>query len=536
MKNEMVGGIAVSVIIPVYNVAPWLNECVESVVDQTFSDFEVLLIDDGSTDASGKMCDDWAEKDARIRVIHKENAGPSAARNRGISEAKGTCFTFLDADDRLDPEFLEKMYQGIAIQEADLVECDVWRLNNITGNKTLRRVSGVMGKVYSPEEQMEYGYTAIWKCMFRRELFTKNALQFPDCHSEARALYPLLLCLSKKRVYIPEPLYCYRLFREGSLSAAPRKTKDSGAEGIKAYEILLESFRQYGFYESCREVLKKLVIVKLSDLLAAFFTQRQPEEFAVLTEEYRKFIRKNFPEYQDRSYLAVGGYNLNRVLSNMDLLHDPAGRINFSSLISIMHPVKEQTEFKHKNRYRQIMLQREADNRFWSLMSERRPDFVALDFIEERFDLLACRGGFLTKSDAFEGCEERPEAERIILRNSAECLELWEESALAFIRRMAKEFPDTDMILIKSCLAEKKGDIRDQEFYANLDEIRKINRILEQYYRFFEQHCKKVKTVEATKCQYYFTDKEYEYGVIPSHLNELVNREIANRTEECIGI
>lgn len=81
MKNEMVGGIAVSVIIPVYNVAPWLNECVESVVDQTFSDFEVLLIDDGSTDASGKMCDDWAEKDARIRVIHKENAGPSAARN-----------------------------------------------------------------------------------------------------------------------------------------------------------------------------------------------------------------------------------------------------------------------------------------------------------------------------------------------------------------------------------------------------------------------------------------------------------------------
>ena len=92
------------------------------------------------------------------------------------------------------------------------------------------------------------------------------------------------------------------------------------------------------------------------------------------------------------------------------------------------------------------------------------------------------------------------------------------------------------MILIKSYLAEKKGDIRDQEFYADLDEIRKINRILEQYYRFFEQHCKKVKTVEATKCQYYFTDKEYEYGVIPSHLNELVNREIANRTEECIGI
>ena len=88
---------AVSVIIPVYNVAAWLDECLRSVVGQTFTDFEAILVDDGSTDGSSELCDEWAKKDFRIRVIHKENAGPSAARNTGILEAKGRYFCFLFA-------------------------------------------------------------------------------------------------------------------------------------------------------------------------------------------------------------------------------------------------------------------------------------------------------------------------------------------------------------------------------------------------------------------------------------------------------
>lgn len=528
--------VAVSVIIPVYNVADWLDECMKSVAGQTFPDFEVLLVDDGSTDASGKMCDEWAKRDSRVRVIHKKNEGPSAARNRGMLEAKGKCFSFLDADDWVDPTFLEKMYRAITSEQADMAECDVWRVNSITGDKTLRRVSGVMGEMYSPEERMEYGYTAIWKCMFERSLFENNGVVFPDCHSEARALYPLLLSLSRKWAYVPEPLYYYRLFREGSLSAAPRRTKESGAEGIKAYEILTESFRKYGIYDSRREVLKKLIIVKLSDLLAAFFTQRQEEEFEILTNQYRGFIRKNFSEYQDRIYLNIGGYNLNKILGNMDILHDPSGRINFSSLICLMHPIKGEIILHHKNRYRQFMLEREADNRFWQLMGAKKPDFIVLDFLEERFDVSAYQGGYLTKSDAFDECETTAETEKVIRRDSEECTKLWRESAASFIQRMEAEYPNTDIVLVKNYLAEKKGDVVSQEYFADLNEIRKINKMLEQYYSFFQKECRKVKIVEASECHYYFTDRQYEYGAIPSHLNELVNRNIAKMIEGCIGI
>ena len=111
---------AVSVIIPVYNVAAWLDECLRSVVGQTFTDFEAILVDDGSTDGSSELCDEWAKKDFRIRVIHKENAGPSAARNTGILEAKGRYFCFLDSDDWIELSFLQKMYQTISFEQADM--------------------------------------------------------------------------------------------------------------------------------------------------------------------------------------------------------------------------------------------------------------------------------------------------------------------------------------------------------------------------------------------------------------------------------
>ena len=169
-------------------------------------------------------------------------------------------------------------------------------------------------------------------------------------------------------------------------------------------------------------------------------------------------------------------------------------------------------------------------------MEGRRPDFVVLDFIEERFDMIAYAGGYLTKSDAFDDCETEAEPEKVVLRRSEECTKLWQESALAFIRRMEERYSGTDIILVKNYLAEKKGDVNSQAYFDGLDEIQKINKVLEGYYSFFEEHCKKVIIIEASECQYYFTDKEYEYGAIPSHLNELVNREIAKKIESCIGI
>lgn len=115
----------IDVIIPVYNVEKYLERCMESVLHQTFRDFNVLLVDDGSTDRSGELCDKYAEKYSFIRVIHKENGGASDARNRGLEESGSEYIAFIDSDDFVDPRYLETLY-GIAKEyDADLAICDM---------------------------------------------------------------------------------------------------------------------------------------------------------------------------------------------------------------------------------------------------------------------------------------------------------------------------------------------------------------------------------------------------------------------------
>ena len=113
----------ISVIIPVYKVEDYLTACVESVLAQTYQTFEIILVDDGSPDNCPQMCDEFAARDSRIRVIHKPNGGLSSARNAGIDGAKGEYLAFLDSDDLWTPLFLERLYRAIGETGADLAVC-----------------------------------------------------------------------------------------------------------------------------------------------------------------------------------------------------------------------------------------------------------------------------------------------------------------------------------------------------------------------------------------------------------------------------
>lgn len=114
---------AISVIVPVYNVEKYLPKCVSSILKQTFSDFELILVDDGSPDGCGVLCDEYAKKDSRVRVIHKKNGGLSDARNVGIDAAKGDYLMFIDSDDWIDVDMLELLYTQAQKYDAQIVEC-----------------------------------------------------------------------------------------------------------------------------------------------------------------------------------------------------------------------------------------------------------------------------------------------------------------------------------------------------------------------------------------------------------------------------
>lgn len=536
-EQQRNSNVSISVIVPVYNVYEWLDSCLESVINQTFGDFELILINDGSTDGSDLKCKQWAERDPRVRLIHKRNEGPSAARNVGIREARGSYLVFIDSDDWIDNGYLEIMYNRAIETNADMVECDVYRVNNETGVETYRVCSGVMGQDYTLEEHMKYGYTAMWKCLIKKELFIRNRLKFADCHSEARALYPLLLALSNRVENVHHALYYYRIFRKDSLTAKPRPhNEDVNAIGILALELLIQGFQTCGLYDKYKDTLQQIVQLKLTDLLAVFFYRKEYKDYRKLRENYYAFTAKIFPNIKPMRYLTVGGYNLNRIMIHMNYLHDPYCRFNFSSLISLMNPIKQTIVCSHKNRYRELMLEREMQNRFWDILKEITPRILFIDLIEERFDIIVYGEGYLTKSDAFDEAECSIDRTRTIVRTTQECHNLWKQSCEQFVNRMKTEYPLTGIILVKNYLSEKTGDIYCQKNYENLEEIRQINRILEAYYDFFASCDKAIGVVEASECQYYFTDKQYEYGAIPSHLNELANQKIAEMIERSIRI
>ena len=119
--------ISVSIIVPVYKAEAYLHRCVDSILAQTFTNWELLLIDDGSPDRSGAICDEYASKDARIRVFHKENGGVSSARQKGQDEAQGEYTIHADPDDWVEPTMLEELYKKAKEDDADMVICDYYQ-------------------------------------------------------------------------------------------------------------------------------------------------------------------------------------------------------------------------------------------------------------------------------------------------------------------------------------------------------------------------------------------------------------------------
>lgn len=143
----------ISIIVPVYNVESYLAECIDSLVNQTYPHLEILLVDDGSTDGSGQICDDYAQKDARIKVIHKKNGGNTSARKAGLRVATGAYVQFVDSDDWVEPDMCESLMALAQEHGADVVRCGCWKES---GEKSVRQCDAMPKGVYRTEEEQRF--------------------------------------------------------------------------------------------------------------------------------------------------------------------------------------------------------------------------------------------------------------------------------------------------------------------------------------------------------------------------------------------
>lgn len=261
----------ISVIVPVYKVEEYLDECIASVAAQTYKNLEIILVDDGSPDNCPQMCDAWAEKDGRIRAIHKSNGGLSDARNTGLDVATGDYIAFVDSDDYIKPDMMEKLFAAISEQNADIAACGIL---NCEGDRQVtwgcRDFSGTSEQVLAMLYNDAAYPVAAWNKLYRRICW--KTLRFPVGKTCEDAFTTYRLVHDANRiVMISEALYCYRI-RPGSIMTSTFSLKKMDEE---------EAWRcNYQFIEKHYPNLKKNAF--------DFYLQRVNVLIHTMTEEDQK--------------------------------------------------------------------------------------------------------------------------------------------------------------------------------------------------------------------------------------------------------
>lgn len=223
----------ISVVIPVYNVELFLRECVDSVLQQSYRQLEVILINDGSTDESGQICDGYATSDPRVKVIHKVNGGASTARNEGMRHASGEFIYFLDSDDYLELNAFEILHEKIRAESADFVFFNAWSVFD-----TMYRGTRKQGYTRDYSYPSEDGLASLWRhlqhkefhasvplLLIRREFLLENNIMFTENIVLEDMIFTFMLfSLARKVAYVDKNLY-FRRYRENSVMSSKNVEK-----------------------------------------------------------------------------------------------------------------------------------------------------------------------------------------------------------------------------------------------------------------------------------------------------------------------
>ncbi len=289
----MVRGELVSVIIPVYNAEAYLNRCLESVVEQSYSELEILLIDDGSTDASGLMCEQWAERDARILAVHQENAGVASARNKGLELCRGEWIVFVDSDDYIHKEYVRQLLNLNRICGTMMSGCEAVSVKGSDKTSVSREAVSAQSRKMSSSEFMRspfYCYT-VWHYMYNKCLF--KGIRFPAGKlSEDFAVVYKLLYEAREVAFLDEALY-YHVLHDGSLSISRESITQCDVDRIDILKEQAAFFEEKGEATLAELAWKNYAITLLS---VYDFADKHPGIFAVkreeLVKEYREHIKK----------------------------------------------------------------------------------------------------------------------------------------------------------------------------------------------------------------------------------------------------
>ena len=287
----------ISIIVPIYNVEKYLPTCICGILNQSYENIEILLIDDGSQDKSGEICDECAKKDDRIRVFHTENRGLSATRNLGLLEAKGDCIGFVDSDDWIEPDMYEVLLNKLIETSSDVCVCGYW---SEAGRNT--KQFHCTDTLYSGKEAITAlihgkigNYT--WNKLYRKELFDGVSFPAGRYYEDVDTLCEVLNNSSAVTV-LDTPKYHYRQRSDSSTNGHSGKNLFDYADAYLARLDYLKDQNSQVFEDNKDEIFKSIAI--------SFFrvwrwwygcTDEEKEQYTDRLDEYVRFSREQFPVF-----------------------------------------------------------------------------------------------------------------------------------------------------------------------------------------------------------------------------------------------
>lgn len=281
----------VSIIVPVYNVQDYVLRCLESLGRQKYKDIEIIIVDDGSTDSSGEICDKFAKNDKRAKVFHKNNGGLSDARNYGIKKASGELVAFVDSDDYVENNYVGRMIEVLKDEKSDIVVCGYDK-----EYPTDEAVDGFKATYYCLVRQNNVDIVA-WNKLYKKELFLENGIRFPrgEKHEDLLTVYKVM-SKAKKVSYISDTLYHYEE-RDGSIT---------NVEGVKEKLDMRERAAREAidYFENdkrlCDAAKVSLMLAKYAYIDAALSDEIKRKYY----DESMNWLQENVDEYNNNKYLT----------------------------------------------------------------------------------------------------------------------------------------------------------------------------------------------------------------------------------------
>ena len=282
------GKALISVIVPIFNVETYIAECIESIQNQSYQELQIILVDDGSTDHSGILCDKYALEDSRIEVIHQENKGVVLARKSGLSKARGKYIGFVDGDDYIESDMYQILLEEIEKSKADFVHSGFWQGGKKEDKFPNREIKFGRDRYEFLKDVILKGYItpSNWSKLFRAELIKKAYDQLDDKSVLGEDLLILCICILEcnKISLIKDCYYHYRV-RVGSLS---RKNEISDLKNVyKLHEDLNNVFCSYGLQEKCEAMMDEF----LWNNLIEYMGRIDREGFQIAKYYFRDFDR-----------------------------------------------------------------------------------------------------------------------------------------------------------------------------------------------------------------------------------------------------